>query len=153
MLRIVAQEYAFAIGKSPGQLSLCQSLAHAPCGSLASLLGWVLRSYGDFRDTTREAESYEKYRADLLPWWKALTEGFTRCRLVVEQTQRRLDDVVTWMAQAISPMLAVIVASRGYDFLVELIYAGKQRWRQKHHALLKEPPPGGTPYVLHLTSR
>ena len=118
----------------------------------AFLVG-VLRSYIDFRDTTREAESYEKYRSALLPWWEALTEGFRRCRLVVEQTQRRLDDVVTWMAQAISPMLAVIVASRGYDFLVELIYAGKQRWKQKHHTLLNDRPPGGTPYFLHLTPR
>lgn len=52
----------------------------------AFLVG-VLRSYVDFRETTREAESYEKYRAALLPWWEALTEGFKRCRLVVEQSQ------------------------------------------------------------------
>ena len=116
----------------------------------AFLVG-VLRSYVDFRETTREAESYEKYRAPLLAWWEALTEGFKRCRLVIEQTHRRLDDVVTWMAQAISPMLAVVVNCRGYDFLVEMIYAGMQRWRHKHHALLKEQPPGGTPYVLRIS--
>jgi DNA relaxase NicK len=116
----------------------------------AFLVG-VLRSYVDFRETTREAESYEKYRAPLLAWWEALTEGFKRCRLVVEQTQRRLDDVVTWMAQSISPMLAVVVNCRGYDFLVELVYAGMQRWTQKHHALLKERPPLGTPYVLRIS--
>jgi DNA relaxase NicK len=108
----------------------------------AFLVG-VLRSYVDFRETTREAESYEKYRAPLLAWWETLTEGFKRCRLVVEQTHRRLDDVVTWMAQSISPMLAVVVNCRGYDFLVELVYAGMQRWTQKHHALLKERPPLG----------
>lgn len=55
------------------------------------------------------------------------------------------------MAQAISPMLAVVVNCRGYDFLVEMIYAGMQRWRHKHHALLKEQPPGGTPYVLRIS--
>jgi DNA relaxase NicK len=111
----------------------------------------VLRSYVDFRETTREAESYEKYRAPLLAWWETLTEGFRKCRLVVEQTHRRLDDVITWMAQAISPMLAVVVNCRGYDFLVEMIYAGMQRWRQKHHALVKDQRPGGMPYVLRIS--
>ena len=105
----------------------------------------------DFRETTREAESYEKYLPPLFNCWEALTEGFKRCRLVVEQTQRRLDDVVTWMAQSISPMLAVVVNCRGYDFLVELVYAGMQRWTQKHHALLKERPPLGMPYVLRIS--
>lgn len=32
----------------------------------------VMRSYIDFRETTREAESYEKYRAPLLAWGEGL---------------------------------------------------------------------------------
>jgi phage replication initiation protein len=103
----------------------------------AFLVG-VLRSYVDFRETTREAESYEKYRAPLVGWWKALTEGFMRCRLVVERIQQRLDDVAAWLANAISPMLAVVVACRGDQFLMEMIYAGTKRWTQKHYALLKQ---------------
>lgn len=112
----------------------------------AFLVG-VLRSYVDFRETTREAESYEKYRAPLLDWWKSLTEGFMRCRLVVERIQQRLDDVAAWLANAISPMLAVVVACRGDQFLFEMIYAGTKRWTQKHFALLKQRK-RGTPYVL-----
>jgi phage replication initiation protein len=112
----------------------------------AFLVG-VLRSYVDFRETTREAESYEKYRAPLLAWWEALTEGFKRCRLVVERIQQRLDDVAAWLAQSVASMLAVVVACRGDQFLTELIYAGTKKWTQKHYALLKERR-GGTPYVL-----
>ena len=44
------------------------------------------------------------------------TEGFRRCRLVVERIQQRLDDVVAWFANALSPMLAVVVACRGDQF-------------------------------------
>ena len=102
----------------------------------AFLVG-VLRSYVDFRETTREAESYEKYRAPLLGWWEALTEGFKRCRLVVERIQQRLDDVAAWLAQSVASMLAVVVACRGDQFLTELIYAGTKKWKQKHYALLK----------------
>jgi hypothetical protein len=108
----------------------------------------VLRSYVDFRETTREAESYEKYRAPLVSWWEALTEGFRRCRLVVERIQQRLDDVVAWFANALSPMLAVVVACRGDQFLTEMIYAGTKRWNQKHYALLKQRKKVVTPYVL-----
>ncbi|MBS0160904.1 MAG: replication initiation factor domain-containing protein [Nitrospira sp.] len=115
----------------------------------AFLVG-VLRSYVDFRETTREAESYEKYRAPLVGWWKALTEGFMRCRLVVERIQQRLDDVAAWLANAISPMLAVVVACRGDQFLFEMIYAGTKRWTQKHYALLKQRK-RGTPYVLRVS--
>ena len=118
----------------------------------AFLVG-VLRSYVDFRETTREAESYEKYRAPLLAWWEGLTEGFRRCRLVVERIQQRLDDVVAWFAHALSPMLAVVVACRGDQFLTEMIYAGTKRWNQKHYALLKQRKKVVTPYVLHLKPR
>jgi len=112
----------------------------------AFLVG-VLRSYVDFRETTREAESYEKYRSPLLGWWHALTEGFRRCRLVVEQIRQRLDDVAAWLAQSVSSMLAVVVACRGDQFLTELIYAGTKKGKQKHYTLLKERR-RGTPYVL-----
>ena len=115
----------------------------------AFLVG-VLRSYVDFRETTREAESYEKYRAPLVSWWKALTEGFMRCRLVVERIQQRLDDVAAWLGKTIGPMLAVVVACRGDQFLTELIYAGTKKWRQKHYALLNERR-RGTPYVLTIS--
>jgi DNA relaxase NicK len=115
----------------------------------AFLVG-VLRSYVDFRETTREAESYEKYRAPLLAWWEALTEGFKRCRLVVERIQQRLDDVAAWLAQSVASMLAVVVACRGDQFLTELIYTGTKKWNQKHYALLKQRK-RGTPYVLTLS--
>jgi DNA relaxase NicK len=107
----------------------------------------LLRSYVDFRDTTREAEPYEKYRAALLPWWQMLTEGFRRCRLVVEKIQQRLDDVVMWLSRSIAPMLSVAVARKGQQFLFDLIYIGTKKWKAKHYALLKERK-AGTPYVL-----
>ena len=47
-------------------------------------------------------------------------------------------------------MLAVIVACRGDQFLLEMIYAGTKRWNQKHYALLKQRR-RGTPYVLKLS--
>ncbi len=112
-----------------------------------SFIVGVLRSYVDFRDITREAEPYEKYRAALLPWWQALTEGFRRCRLVVERMQQRLEDVAMWLVKAVSPMLAVVVARKGDRFLHDLIYTGTQKWKSKHYALLNERR-GGTPYVL-----
>jgi phage replication initiation protein len=89
----------------------------------------------------------------LVAWWEGLTEGFRRCRLVVERIQQRLDDVVAWFANALSPMLAVVVACRGDQFLMEMIYAGTKRWNQKHYALLKQRKKVVTPYVLHLKPR
>lgn len=81
----------------------------------------VLRSYVDFRETTREAEPWEKYRAPLLTWWELLTEGFRRCRLVVEKVQQTLDEVCQWLGQSIRAMLALAYCRRGESFLRELI--------------------------------
>ena len=107
----------------------------------------VLRSYVDFRETTHEAEPWEKYRAPLLAWWKTLTEGFTRCRLVVEKVQQTLDEVCQWLGQSISAMLALAYFHRGESFLQQLIYAGSKKWKAKHLAMLHEGRKQ-RPYVL-----
>lgn len=113
-----------------------------------SFLVGVLRSYVDFRDTTRDATAWEKYRAPLLSWWAALTEGFQKCRLAVEQVQHTIEQVKQWLARSIGPMLAVVYKVAGPSFLHEVICAGQQRWRSKHRALLTTPPRKNV-YVLH----
>jgi DNA relaxase NicK len=137
------------------ELEFKQDRAHACAKALRTLDAedWrafvvgLLRSYVDFREITRDDAPYEKYRAPLLTWWEALTEGFRRCRLVIEKLQKRLDDVAQWLSRSIAPMLAVAVARKGQQFLFDLIYAGTKKWKAKHYALLKERKVG-TPYVL-----
>ena len=110
-------------------------------------LVWILRSYVDFRETIREAEPWEKYRAPLLAWWASLTEGFKRCRLVVAKVQQTLDEVCQWLGQSISAMLALVYCRRGEAFLRELIYTGSKKWKAKHLAMLNEGR-SQRPYVL-----
>lgn len=107
----------------------------------------ILRSYVDFRETTHEAEPWEKYRAPLLSWWASLTEGFKRCRLVVEKVQQTLDEVCQWLGQSISAMLALAYFRRGDQFLQELIYTGSKKWKARHLAMLHEGRKQ-RPYVL-----
>jgi len=113
-----------------------------------SFLVGVLRSYVDFRATTRDATAWEKYRAALLPWWAALTEGFRKCRLAVETLQQTIEQVKQWMACSVGPLLAVVHQVAGPSFLKEIMRAGRQRWRSKHRALLS-PLPRKQVYVLH----
>jgi len=107
----------------------------------------ILRSYVDFRDTSREADPWEKYRAPLLSWWEALTEGFKRCRLVVEKVQQTFDEICQWLGQSISAMRALADFRRGEQFLQELIYAGSKKWKAWHLAMLHEGR-SMRPYVL-----
>ena len=99
-------------------------------------------------DENRLEAAWEKYRAPLLPWWAALTEGFQKCRLAVEQVQQAIEQVKQWMARSIGPMLAVVHQVAGPSFIHEVIRAGQQRWRSKHRALLTAPPRKQI-YVLH----
>jgi DNA relaxase NicK len=137
------------------ELELKQDRAQAWAKALLTLppedwrefLVGVLRSYVDFRETSRDDEPWEKYRASLLPWWEALTEGFKRCRLVVEKVPQTLDEVCQWLSQSISAMLALAYFHRGEPFLQQLIYAGSKKWKAKHVAMLHEGR-SQRPYVL-----
>jgi len=125
-----------------------KALVHLPAEDWREFIVGVLRSYVDFRETTREAKPYEKYRAPLLAWWERLTEGFKKCRLVVEKIRKGLDDLCQWLGQAVSASLAVAYCKRGEASLHELIYTGTKKWRTKHYALLDEDRLQ-VPYVLH----
>jgi hypothetical protein len=69
----------------------------------------LLKSCISFRDTTADAPAWERCRSSELPWWKALTEGFTRCRFHVETTDRKLEEVLAWFSQAMGPTLAALL--------------------------------------------
>lgn len=102
----------------------------------------LLRSAVDFRDTTYEAEAWERYRAPLLPWWEALTAHFAKARLAVQKVQKNIEDVKAWAAKSLAPMLAVLCASReaGQGWLEQMIVTGPDRWKQKHYDLLAKIP-------------
>ncbi len=137
------------------ELELKQDRAQACAKALLTLppedwrefLVGVLRSYVDFRDISREDEPWEKYRAPLLAWWESLTEGFKRCRLVVEKVKQTIDDVCQWLADSVSGMLALAYFYRGEPFLQQLIYTGTKKWNPKHVGMMHQIR-NQRPYVL-----
>jgi DNA relaxase NicK len=139
------------------ELELKEERAHA-CGLALATMGeefyrqfvvGVLRSAVDFRDTSREAEPKERWAAAVLPWWKELTEGFAKARLLVQQTRKKLEDVKQWAAHSLAPMLAVldVAPGAGREWLELVIASGKDRWKGRHYDLLERPDPG-RPYIL-----
>ena len=74
---------------------LCVDLfAHLPLDEWREFTVGLLKSCISFRDTTADAPAWERCRSPELPWWKALTEGFTRCRFHVGTTNRKLEEVL-----------------------------------------------------------
>jgi len=100
----------------------------------------LLRSYIDFRDTTRDEEEEYRYRSPLLPRYAELTEGFRKGRLVVEKEEPGLPRVKAWISESVAPMLAVICASpNGEAWLQREIVDAVDRWKERHRKLLKTP--------------
>jgi hypothetical protein len=128
------------------------------CGKVLSFLeeaDWlefmvgVLRSYVDFRDTSREETDAHRCRALLLDWWLLLTEGFKKARLVVEKEAQTLAKVKLWVSQSVAPMLAMCVEHPdGHAWLDQVLVVGKSRWKDKHRRLLKTPQ-----HATHSTSQ
>ena len=97
----------------------------------------VLRSYVDFRHTSREEGDEDRYRAPLLGWWQELTDGFRKGRLVIQKEEHSLPKVKRWVRQSVAPMLAVICAQHpdGQEWLEKQIVSAVGRWKAKHRAL------------------
>lgn len=116
-----------------------QALAGLSPSDWVEYLVSILRSYIDFRETTREASSVDRCRAPLLPWWVALTNGFAKGRLVLEHTPKTIEDVKRWIREAVAPMLAVACAApeAGEPWLVRTIVDSTQRWKDRHRRLAK----------------
>jgi hypothetical protein len=97
----------------------------------------VLRAYVDFRDTSREDPDDDRYRSPLLGWWKELTEGFQKGRIVIEKDTQSIPKVKQWVKHSVAPMLAVICAHHpdGQAWLEKQIVSAVGRWKTKHRAL------------------
>lgn len=120
------------------------------CGQLLSYLeeaDWleymvgVLRTYIDFRDTSREETNEHRGRAPLLDWWLLLTEGFKKARLVVEKDPHTLAKAKLWVSRAVAPTLAMCAEYPGGQvWLDQVLVVGKSRWKDKHRKLLNTSP-------------
>lgn len=142
------------------ELQLKQDRAQV-CGQVLSYIeesDWlefiigVLRSYVDFRDTTRDELDEDRYRSPLLGWWKELTDGFQKGQLVIEKDSHSIPKVKRWVKQSVAPMLAVICAHDpdGQAWLEKQIIDSVRRWKAKHRALAKSGQrPSGEADVAH----
>ena len=99
-------------------------------------------SIAGYSFTDRYAEKGE-------PWWKALTEGFTRCRFHVTTTDRKLEEVLAWFSQAMGPMMAALYCAAGPEWVAKVIESGSHRWKPHHYQLMKKQKPK-RPYPLSL---
>jgi len=99
----------------------------------------LLRSYIDFRDTTRDAEDEERARAPRLPWYESLTKGFMSAKLSIPQEEPDEERVKGWITRSVAPMLAAVCALHGGQAWMEgAIVEGADRWKQRHRQLVKK---------------
>jgi DNA relaxase NicK len=114
-----------------------QVLSHLEESDWLEFMIGVLRSYVDFRETSRDEPDDDRYRSPLLGWWAGLTDGFRKGRLVVEKDEQSLPKVKRWITHSVAPMLAVICAHHpdGQAWLEQQIVHAVRRWKNKHRAL------------------
>ena len=117
-------------------------LAYSPIEAWKRFTVGLLKSYISFRDTTADSPAWERCRASELPWWRALTKDFERCRFHVEKTDRKLEEVLAWFSQAMGPTMAALYCVVGPEFLMKVIESGSHRWKAHHFQLMKNKPKG-----------
>jgi len=121
---------------------LCVNLfAHLPLDEWRECTVGLLKSCISFRDTTADAPAWERCRSSELPWWKALTEDFKRCRFHVETTDRKLEEVLAWFSKAMGPTIAALYCAAGPEWVAKVIESGSSRWKAPHYQLMKQKKP------------
>ena len=73
-----------------------------------------------------------------------------RCRFHVENTDRKLEEVLAWFSQAMGPTLAALYCAVGPEWITNVIQTGSSRWKPQHYQLMKKPNPK-RPYLLKAT--
>ena len=127
-------------------------LAHLPIDEWRRFTVGLLKSCISFRDTTADAPAWERCRSSELPWWRDLTEGFTRCRFHVDKTDHKLEEVQAWFSKAMGPTIAALYCAAGPEWVTKVIESGSHRWKTHHYQLMqnKKPTPK-RPYPLRGT--
>ncbi|HSL05539.1 MAG TPA: hypothetical protein VK901_18590 [Nitrospiraceae bacterium] len=95
--------------------------AHPPLDEWREFTVGLLKACISFWDTTAETPAWERCRSSELLWWKALTEGFARCRFHVATTDRTLEEVLAWFSQAMGPTLAALCCAVGPEWITKVI--------------------------------
>jgi len=154
LLRVYDKRLELFAKKHPGaeeygirwELEFKQDRAQLCCQSLIGLeeqewkgfLIGLLRSYVDFRDTTRDAEDEERARAPRLPWYESLTQGFMTARLTIPQEEPEEERVKAWITRSVAPMLAALCAlPNGQAWVEGAIVEGADRLKNRHRQLIK----------------
>jgi len=122
-------------------------LAYLPVDEWHRFTVGLLKSYISFRDTSADAPAWERCRSSELPWWHALTEDFARCRFHVEKTERKLEEVLAWFAQAMGPTMAALYYAVGPEWVTKVIESEANRWKAHHYQLMQKKTPK-RPYPL-----
>jgi DNA relaxase NicK len=119
--------------------ALGQELVLAPQHEWRRLVVGVVRSFVDFRDVTRTSPKWRRSRAEVLPWWEQLTEGFERAILVVEEFREWGLQNARRSLKQIAPGLSVLAdLPGGWDEIEAGIEEGRARRKPKHLKALRE---------------
>ena len=61
---------------------------------------------------------------------------------LVEKTERKLQEVLSWFSQAMGPTMAALYCAIGPDFLMKVIESGSHRWKPQHFQLMSKKQKG-----------
>ena len=96
---------------------------------------------GLFDVVVNPATDTNKARWKRADWWDQFLAGASKVRLGLAKVQKTLEQVKTWFVSSIAPMAAVLLLATheqgmsGYDWIIEAIVAGEDRFKHKHRVL------------------
>jgi hypothetical protein len=91
-----------------------------------------LRDFVDFR----AQDDTEQSRRTLLPWWAPIVAGAERKALPISRTPVSLEGLDRWARHSLASVLAVLEATEGPAYLLNLTQHGRARWTRRHRGLL-----------------
>ncbi len=73
----------------------------------------------------------------LLDWWQHFLDAAEKVILPIAKVTDSYEKVKDWVFRAVAPLLAVVAARDGEDFLADIAKYGKDRWKARHLKLIE----------------
>jgi len=110
-------------------------------GDLAQFVGNLVLGLLDFK-VGQQGNDSNKSRWSSSKWWTDFLGSVTKERLTLPKFERTIEQVKDWFSDSVSPLACVIMLSEmengqsGYDWLMETIADGQERFKLKHKKLI-----------------
>jgi DNA relaxase NicK len=117
---------------------LADALAASEAQDVGVLFASVMSAFIDFKQANPKDSNKRRWLSEV--WWSDFLATWAKTRLLLAPLVHTYDKLRAWAEKQCAPSLAVLyeASENGRAMLTELIRGGRDRYKQKHRAMIQQ---------------